>query len=67
MKWSPCENWPCKNSGKCIPDFKQNDHLCNCTPDFTGKHCDTCKYAHNYGHVRILEDLIFVAILFPIV
>ncbi|XP_058952836.2 neuronal pentraxin-2-like [Pocillopora verrucosa] len=59
---SPCENWPCKNSGKCIPDFKQNDHLCNCTPDFTGKHCDTfADYAFEFSRKGTSDYIIITS------
>ncbi|KAL9889128.1 cell polarity complex component crumbs isoform 1-T1 [Glossina fuscipes fuscipes] len=36
----PCDRNPCSNSGTCYEDSR-GDYQCLCSPNFTGKHCET--------------------------
>ncbi|KAL9952679.1 hypothetical protein ACROYT_G039970 [Oculina patagonica] len=38
---TPCSSWPCRNGGKCVPDYEQGDFSCTCQPGYTGKTCQT--------------------------
>jgi len=36
---TPCSSWPCKNKGKCLPLYGENNYKCLCK-GFKGKNCE---------------------------
>lgn len=36
---TPCSSWPCKNKGKCLPLYGENNYMCLCR-GFKGKNCE---------------------------
>ncbi|XP_015751618.1 PREDICTED: protein crumbs-like isoform X4 [Acropora digitifera] len=36
---TPCSSWPCKNRGKCLPLYRENNYKCLCK-GFKGKNCE---------------------------
>ncbi|XP_044169431.1 uromodulin-like isoform X3 [Acropora millepora] len=36
---TPCSSWPCKNKGKCLPLYRENNYKCLCK-GFKGKNCE---------------------------
>lgn len=38
---TPCSSRWCKNNGKCLPSYTENDYKCVCKEGFTGKICES--------------------------
>ncbi|XP_074607749.1 uncharacterized protein LOC141860518 isoform X3 [Acropora palmata] len=38
---TPCSSRRCKNNGKCLPLYAENDYKCVCKEGFTGKICES--------------------------
>jgi len=38
---TPCSSRQCKNNGKCLPLYAENDYKCVCKEGFTGKICES--------------------------
>ncbi|XP_067047367.1 uncharacterized protein [Acropora muricata] len=36
---TPCSSWSCKNKGKCLPLYGENNYMCHCR-GFKGKKCE---------------------------
>ena len=39
-------NVNCINGGKCVEDFPNQDYKCTCSPEYTGRHCESGEYSH---------------------
>ena len=40
---TPCSSYPCKNGGKCVPNYSDDQYQCDCSPGYGGDHCETGK------------------------
>lgn len=38
---TPCSSYLCKNSGKCVPNYSDDQYHCDCSPGYNGDHCET--------------------------
>ena len=41
---TPCSNYPCKNGGKCVPNYIDDHYHCDCTAGFSGDLCQTGEF-----------------------
>ena len=37
---TPCSSGPCKNNGKCLPLYEENNYKCACNEGFKGDNCE---------------------------
>ena len=41
---TPCSSYPCKNGGKCVPNYIDDHYHCDCTAGFSGDLCQTGEF-----------------------
>lgn len=58
---TPCSSYPCKNGGKCVPNYSDDQYQCDCSPGYDGDHCETGKLQKRNEE----KDLVFPSPALP--